>query len=157
MLSPAEKNIDRQIREWQKKKDMIVKAVRYKKTNESERIDQLICKWRDVCQSASNYLLNSMQLKIMHSGGYRVWKEKNSRKDVDRAQEQEQRIEELNDIVNSEEFGDLSTLEQSDIMDHLHDLSKDSLTDTEDNNEEEEFTMQMLYKMLNIDYDTVYP
>jgi hypothetical protein len=156
--SPVEKSLDLQIRHWLKRKDLLVKAVKYQKTNESAKINALIDKWRGICHQASNYLLNSMQVKIMHMGGYSTWKQQQKDKKINQSFDNDSYRENLSDFVNTEEFTHLSSYEQSDIMDQLNENSNQSIleNETEETNLDDQLTMNELYRLLNINYDLIY-
>lgn len=154
--SPVEKSLDLQLKEWIKRKDLLVKAVKYKRTNEVDRINALINKWRKACQDASNYLLNEMQIKIMNSGGYSAWKKNQKDKKINRSFEDECYKEKLSDFVNSEEFSHLSTYEQSDIMDQLNRSDQSVLEFEKDDSDAVQITMHEFYNILKLDYELVY-
>lgn len=159
--SPVEKSLDLQIRQLLKRKDLLVKAVKYQKTNEAAQINGLIDKWRRICHQASNYLLNSMQVKIMHMGGYSMWKQQQKDKQTNQSFGNDSYKENLNDFVNSEEFTHLSSYEQSDIMDQLNETSNQSVLDNDEDEKDEtclndQLTMHEFYRLLNLDYDLIY-
>lgn len=156
--SPVEKSLDLQIKHWFKRKDLLVKAVKYQKTNEFEKINYLIEKWRKICHEASNYLLNSMQVKIMHMGGYSTWKQQQKDKKANLSFGNESYRDNLSDFVNSEEFTHLSSYEQSDLMEQLNETSNHSIleNETEGTYLDDQLTMHELYRLLNLDYDLIY-
>lgn len=156
--SPVEKSLDLQIKYWLKRKDLLVKAVKYQKTNEFEKINDLIEKWRKICHQASNYLLNSMQVKIMHMGGHSAWKQQQKDKKANQSFGNESCRENLSDFVNSEEFTHLSSYEQSDLMEQLNETLNESILENEDEGTflDDQLTMHELYRLLNLDYDLIY-
>lgn len=154
--SPKEKLVDIEIKKWLKHRDLIVKAVNYQKNNEVDKINKLIDKWRSICHQASNYLLNSMQIKIMHMGGYSAWKAKQKEKQSNQSFGEESHKESLSGFIDSEEFSNLSSFEQSDIMDQFNELSNESILSSDDESLEDQLNMEEFYSLLKMDYALVY-
>ncbi|CUM62897.1 uncharacterized protein PRCAT00000456001 [Priceomyces carsonii] len=157
-LRKKERQLDLQIRKMEKRKDLIVKALKYKRGKESDKIEQLIQKWRTASQMASSYLLNSFHLKISAMGGISEWRKSIKRKDKEKNRYQlEERLEWLEKLLNSDQFSDLSSIEQQEIQDQIQDLTAANEDDEwEANDEDYEFTMEEMLKYLKLDYNLLY-
>lgn len=160
-IQQEERSLDTEIKKWLKRKDLIIKALTYQKNNEVQKINRLIHKWRGVSQQASNYLLNSMQAKIMHMGGYSNWKTQQKEKALNQSFGKDSHMEDLSEFINSEEFSNLSSYEQSDIMEQFNDISsrsimKDESRDSDCSSQNDQLGMREFYCMLKMDYALVY-
>lgn len=155
-----EVSLDKEIRDWLKRKDLLTKAVRYLKEAEKEKVERLRQKWHQACIDASSYLLNSMQLKIMHMGGYSVWKQQQREKENSKKlASNDNLIEELSAFVEQDEFSNLSSFEQSDILEQLNEASKvteDTDLDDSLNHSQDQLTMQEMYALMKLDYQLVF-
>lgn len=155
-MGSEERRLDIEIAQWNRRKDVIVKAIRYHDNNEDSKMERLIQKWHSACQQASNYMLNAMQLKIMSLGGYDEWRREQKRREST-SNQNEELAEQLADFTNSEEFSNMSIYEQSSIMEQLNGITnEESETSSDDNPEEGQLSMEEMYSLLRLDYNLVF-
>ena len=155
-MGSEERRLDIEIAQWNRRKDVIVKAIRYHDNNEDGKMERLIQKWRSACQQASNYMLNAMQLKIMSLGGYDEWRREQKRRES-ASNQNEELAEQLADFTNCEEFSNMSIYEQSSIMEQLNGITnEESETSSDDNPEEGQLSMEEMYSLLRLDYNLVF-
>ena len=156
--SPTQKEVqlDKQLKYWKMKNDTLAKACSY--VNEERKVVELITKWKNICQMASNYLYNDFSIKIERIGGYkkfqiREWEKLKESKSYG-VEEMENNFE---IYVESDEFKMLSGLEQQEVIDNFNDFLKTHKPPDKDVPEfTDEFTMRDLYKLLHLDYSLVY-
>ncbi|AMD19614.1 HCL537Wp [Eremothecium sinecaudum] len=169
-LKSVEVNLDIQIREYNKKETTLKRANKILSTYEQEvKINELIEKWRRVCQCAMAYLFNSTMLKINKMGGYHVFRKKEIEK-MKRQLEYQSNDgiqDQIDELLESDEFLKLCQEEQDGVRERveekLHEAEKLKEKEMakihaqlEDMNEEE-FTMQELAARIKVEYHLVYP
>lgn len=174
-LRRKENSIDSELVQARKKLETLTRAkvILGKKDNQDNT--ELINKWRDAAQRASNYLLNAYIEKINKSGGKKEYerREREKLKDNLEFSLDTSLQERISEITGSEEYDALPEIEQERILQELEEEadksmrqlqkdieSKDKDDDANDNNEDnnnDEATMKDLYKRLNLDYKLVFP
>lgn len=142
-LRKREYQIDCQIKEELRRKDLIVKAIEYVNNHEEAKVLQLIDKWRDVAQKSSNYLLNDLQVKAQKMGGAAKLRQL-----LNSAFQDDDLLQEYQLFIESDSYHDLTALEKSELHNKMALLQPD---DTDD-----EFGMKELYAMLKLDYSLVF-
>jgi len=176
-LRREENTLDAAIREKRKKLETLKRAKVIIGKSDSRNNEELIEKWRDAAQRASNYLLNAAIEKINKSGGKKEFERREKEKvknnlefTIDNSFQ-----DRIADITNSEEYENLPEDEQERILQELEDEAEKSMrqiekemeekekNDDDDNDDEDndadddEFTMKDLYKRLKLDYKLVFP
>lgn len=160
-LIQKERDLDAEINQFGNKKDTLLKATNYINNHESEKVYQLINKWKDISQQASNYLLNDSQVKIERMGGLSKFeakrKEKMKSSFFDEENEDGQGIEEkYQEFIKSDQFFELSESERKEIQSKFDFLSNKNNSDVDEQSESSTLQMHQLYEYLNLDYNLVY-
>jgi hypothetical protein len=143
---------------------------KYRATGESEKLDVLIEKWRDVAQMASNYMLNEARNKISQMGGIETFRErqKKSKQRQMKFEFDDSMLYRIEEYMETEEYQDLGKYEKDEILSKKREIEEmreklengdfpvaDSQSD-EDGNGDEEFSMKDLYRQMKVDYNLVY-
>lgn len=175
-LEETERQLLRDIMKYQSEINLMRKIKQYRDSNESERLNELINKWRDIAEKASNYLYNQAKLKIDRMGGMeefrnRQKKAKMSKMKFEFDQSVLYRIEEY---MDTDEYKNLDVYQKKEVLSRKKELEEMSekiengelLSDSNENqtghvdtdcvDEENEFTMKELYKQMGLDYNLVY-
>ncbi|SCW03422.1 LAFE_0G10066g1_1 [Lachancea fermentati] len=162
--------IDNDLRALHKEIDSLKSALDIlAKYDKEKEVLKLIDKWRGVCQAGMSYMFNSTMIKIGKMGGY----EELRRREIEA---EKRKIEyqcadgiqdEIDGILESDQFKVLSPGEQAEIKDRLN----ERLVETQKWQEKQlelleqkllgssnrEMTMEELSKRLKIDYSMVFP
>lgn len=170
-LRREESKIDNKLRQMKKTIETLKRAKVILAKKDSQDNEELIEKWRDAAQRASNYLLNAAIEKINKSGGKREYERREKEKlrnslEFSLDSSFQERIAE---ITNSEEFEAQTEEEKERILQDLEEEADKSMRQLEkdidandnnnddDNDDADDFTMMDLYKKLKLDYKLVYP
>lgn len=168
-LRREESAIDNELRKLKKKIETLKRAKVILNKKDSQNNEELIDKWRDAAQRASNYLLNAAIEKINKSGGKREFerREKEKLKSSLEFSLDNSFQERIAEITNSEEFEAQSEEDKERILQDLEEEADKSMRqlekdidandDNDEDNDADEFTMKDLYKKLKLDYKLVYP
>lgn len=164
-LRRQETALDMQIRKSKTRIETLKRAKNILTNTESTSNAELIDKWRDVTQKASNYLLNAAVDKVNKTGG----KQEFLRREREQLRESlEYTIDSsfqdrVSEITGSEEFDNLPAVEQERILEDLDKQQELTLKEAEksiiqdDHGGDDVFTMRDLYKRLKLNYKLAYP
>ncbi|SCU85112.1 LAMI_0C10176g1_1 [Lachancea mirantina] len=131
-------------------------------------VENLAFKWRRICQAGMAYMLNSTLIKIDKMGGYEelVRREIEAEKRKIEYQFSDNLEQDIENLLESEEFKMLSTDEQQEYRDKMdakrqevEDLQQKELQKLEEKlgkTRETQMTMQELARRLNVDYKMVF-
>ena len=166
-LKRKESRLDSDIRRLQSRLETLRRAKAILLKGETKSTEDLIVKWRDIAQRASDQVLESAVEKVNKSGG------KCELKRLERTRLKEKSINSIDfeydgriaGVTSCGEYQSLGEDEQLKIIEGLEaERQKDLQTlerrlassDAEDS-DTEEFTMRDLYKRLKLDYKLVFP
>lgn len=157
----AEYLVGRELRDMLVRRDTLVKAVKYIKSQESANICSMTEKWRSAAQQASAYLLNDLKIKVDRMGGKSQWKKAAHRTSRNQYQVDDatERMEKLQEFMDSLEFENMGKYEQRDLklrLEELEQACEKESSEVESDNEEGEFTMQEFFQFLKIDHSIVF-
>lgn len=173
----SKRQIQREILKLRTEVEVMKKVKKYRDSKESEKMDQLIEKWRNIAQMASNYMLNEARYKVERMGGLSEFRNKQKKAKLRKMKFEfdESLLYRIEEYMESEEYKNLDKYEKEEIISRKNELEKMSemiengrypgANDDDDNNDndgdddketDEEFTMEDLYKQLKLDYDLVY-
>ncbi|SMN22167.1 similar to Saccharomyces cerevisiae YPL121C MEI5 Meiosis specific protein involved in DMC1-dependent meiotic recombination, forms heterodimer with Sae3p [Maudiozyma saulgeensis] len=140
-----------------------------KKYDKELKLDELIMKWRNVCQSSMSYLFNATLFKIDKLGGYEefIRKEIEAEKAKLEYQLDDSVEEEISGILESDEFQALPPDDQEEYKikfeekrEEVEKVKQNALKVLDDKlilAQNKEITMEELTKRLKVDYNLVYP
>lgn len=166
-----ERQLQRDILKYQSEINLMKKIKKYRDSKESENLEQLINKWKDIADKGSSYLYNEARLKISRMGGMEEFRERQKKSKLRKMKFEfdESLLYRIEEYMQTEEFQNLEKYEQGEIISKKKELEKISekiesgeIFEDENNNNDkenedsEEFTMKELYKQLGLDYDLVY-
>ncbi|KAI5962487.1 uncharacterized protein KGF55_003563 [Candida pseudojiufengensis] len=159
-VSPStyEADLDKQLKMYKLKKDTLIKVTKYIK--EKDQLQESISYWRNVAQKALNYLYNEQSVQFAKIGGFKNW-HLQQWESKQRALElqQDEMIMNLQDTLDSatddakesfieqlQESG--FNIEDGEIINNYEEQTPPNFND--------EFSIQELCKILNIDYNLIY-
>ncbi|SCU82838.1 LADA_0C08240g1_1 [Lachancea dasiensis] len=158
-----------EIRALKKESASIESAIKVLNKHEKEQeVQLLIDKWKAICQGAMAFLMNSTLLKIGKMGGYEelVKKEVEAEKRKFEYQFSDQLENEIDGILESDDFKMLSEYDQEDLrrqMELKREESKafqqrelEKLDAKTTSCAEGELTMEELAKRLKVDYNLIF-
>ena len=164
-LEEQERQLQREILKYQSEINLMKKLKKYRETNDTEKLDRLIDKWRDIAAKGSNYLYNEARLKISRMGGLDEFRKKQKKTKLRKMKFEydESLLYRIEEYMESEEYKNLDNYEKEEVISRKKEIEEmsekiengDFLSDNDDD-EEDEFTMKELYKQLGLDYDLVY-
>ncbi|CEP64096.1 Mei5p LALA0_S10e02168g [Lachancea lanzarotensis] len=157
------------IRQLKKENLTLESAIKILNTYSKEQeIERLIDKWRSICQAGMAYLLNSTLLKINKMGGYEelVKKEVEAEKRKLEYQFGDQLENEVEDVLESEEFKMMSALDQEELKRQIYDRKEEADKARQTEMEKldfkvrassvTEFTMKNLASRLKVNFDMIF-
>jgi hypothetical protein len=163
-LRRKETELDMKIRKTKGRIESLKRAKNILSKQDTMSNEDLILKWRDAAQKASNYLLNAAVEKVNKAGGKKEFKRREREKlkesleySIDNSFQ-----DRIGEITNSEEYDNLPEDEKERILDDLDKEHERAMEEAgkslmDDEIEDDEFTMNDLYKRLKMDYKLVYP
>lgn len=149
-LRQEDLRLDTEIRAATRLNENYERAIKYKSTDESAKLQLLMAEWRKTAQGAATYLYNHAKLKVEAMGGFAEFKRKQDeqRESAFSFQEQEFDIENLSQ-------------DEREIYEQLRDEYEERERDTEENakpeEEDDEFTMKYMLKQFGINEKLVFP
>lgn len=159
----------KQIREKEKENDQITDALKILNKYEKDlQIEQLISKWRGVCQGAMSYLFNETLFKVDKLGGYEefIRREVDAEKARLEYQMDNSMEDEFSTLIESDEFQNLPLDDQEEYRARMEEqrneaeiLKEKSLQQLDKKMTEasgKEMTLEELARRLNVSYDLVY-
>ena len=159
-----------QIKQYKKEISNITDAIKILNKYDKEiKTEELIEKWRSVCQKAMSYLFNSILFKIDKMGGYEefITKEIEAEKARIEYQLDDSNSEEISDFLESEEFQNLPLDDQEECKMQLEEKKEEmervkqkclnKLDEKLEQCQGQEMTMQELSKRLKVEYELVFP
>lgn len=165
-LKRKETNLDSRIRKERAKVETLKRAKTILLKNDSQNNAELVLKWRDAAQKASNYLYNAALEKVEKAGGKKefVRREKERLKDNMEYSMDSSFQDRIGEVTQSEEYEQLPEGEKERILQQLDEeqeaamkeLEKSFINEDDDAHEDEEFSMRDLYKRLKMDYQLVF-
>ncbi|GAV27301.1 hypothetical protein PMKS-000765 [Pichia membranifaciens] len=165
-LEEQERQLQREILKYQSEINLMKKLKNYRETNDTEKLDRLIDKWRDIAAKGSNYLYNEAKLKISRMGGLEEFRKKQKKTKLRKMKFEydESLLYRIEEYMESEEYKNLDSYEKEEVISRKKEIEEmsekiengDFLSDDNDDDEEDEFTMKELYKQLGLDYSLVY-
>lgn len=168
-LSLQYNELRRQIREKEKENDQMRDAIRIlNKYDKDLQIEELIVKWRCVCQGSLSFLFNETLFKVDKLGGYEefIRKEVDAEKARLEYQMDNSMEEEFSTLVESDEFQSLPPDDQEEYRARMEEqrheaeiLMEKSLKQLDKKISEasgKEMTLEELTKRLNVSYELVY-
>ena len=165
-LEEQERQLQREILKYQSEINLMKKLKKYRETNDTEKLDRLIDKWRDIAAKGSNYLYNEAKLKISRMGGLEEFRNKQKKTKLRKMKFEydESLLYRIEEYMESEEYKNLDNYEKEEVVSRKKEIEEmsekiengDFLSDDNDDDEGDEFTMKELYKQLGLDYNLVY-
>lgn len=153
-------SLDVSIKKYERKKDLILKCLKYKRSNEDKKINDLIIKWKTISQMAISYLFNLFMIRVQTYGGIDEWLEINKKKENKKNESLILEIEEkYEEFTNSNDFQFLSEMEKKEIFLEFEDQKKkinNSMIDKNDRHVEKKYSIEDFCKHLNLDYYTIF-
>ncbi|CCF59693.1 hypothetical protein KAFR_0H02840 [Kazachstania africana CBS 2517] len=160
----------KQVKEYTRNIDTMKQAIKILKKYDMElRTMELIDKWRSICDRSMSYILNFTVLKINKLGGYEEYKKREIGMEKAKIEYQMDTSfqEEVDTVLESEEFKSLSVDEQTEYRDQIDGkinemeswkTSQLQKLDLQlENCQGKEMDMLELSKKLNVDYNLIYP
>lgn len=163
-----ERQLQRDILKYQSEINLMKKIKKYRDSRESEKLEKLINKWKDIADKGSSFLYNEAKLKISRMGGMEEFRKRQKKSKLRKMKFEfdESLLYRIEEYMQTGEFKNLEKYEQGEIIAKKKELEKLSekiesgeiLEDenNKENEESEEFTMVELYKQLGLDYNLVY-
>lgn len=170
-LEEKERQLRRDILKYQNEVNTMKQVKKYRASQESDKLEDLIVKWRDIAERASNYMLNEAKLKIDRMGGVDEFRKRQKKSKLRKMKFEfdENLLYRIEEYMESEEYKNLDTYDQEEIKSKRREMQAMSEKlergeiplgnedqESEDDNESNEFTMKDLYKQLKLDYRLVY-
>lgn len=167
----TERQLKRDILKYQKEIDTMKKIKKYRNSRESQKLEALIDKWRAIAEMGSNYIFNEARMKINRMGGMKKFKEKQKKSKIRKMKFEfdESLLYRIEEYIETEEFKNLDTYEKEEVLSKKKELEEmseklergefpdnEEEDDDSDTNENNELTMEELYKQLGLDYKLVY-
>lgn len=160
----------RQMNSYKIENNQLDQAIKILKNYEQElNVMKLIDKWRVICQGGLSYLLNSTMLKILKIGGYEELKRKEIQAEKRKIEYQidDSLRDEMESVVESEEFQMISEEDQAEYKKRMEDKIEEmeawkekALSKLDEQiklSANQEMTMQELAQRLKVDYKLVFP
>jgi len=162
-------DLTRQIKVYQKEISNLSQAINIMKKYDKElKIEELIIKWRNVCQRAMSYLFNATLFKVDKLGGYEefIKKEIDAEKAKLEYQLDDSVEEDISGILESDEFQALPLDDQEECKlkfeekrDEMERVKQKALKILDDKlalAQGKEITIEELSKRLKVDHNLVY-
>ncbi|ODQ56873.1 hypothetical protein WICANDRAFT_65755 [Wickerhamomyces anomalus NRRL Y-366-8] len=170
-LRRQENSVDSELVKARKKLETLRRAKVILSKKDAKNNEELIDKWRDAAQRASNYLLNASVEKINKAGGKKEYERREREKLRDNLEFTMDTSfqERISEVTRSEEYEALPEDEQERILQDLEEEAEKSMRqlekdldaknkhDDDNDDNDDEFTMKDLYKRLKLDYKLVFP
>ena len=158
-----------EIKQYKKEISNITDAIKILNKYEKElKTEELITKWRGVCQKAMSYLFNSILFKIDKMGGYEEFIKKEIEAEKARIEYQldDSIGEEISDFLESDEFQNMPLDDQEECkmqleekreeMEKVKQKSLNRLDEKLEQCQGQEMTMQELANRLKVEYELVF-
>lgn len=164
-LEEQERQLQREILKYQSEVNLMKKIKKYRETNDTEKLDRLIEKWRNIAEKGSNYLYNEARLKISRMGGLEEFRKKQKKSMLRKKKFEfdESLLYRIEEYMESEEYKNLDDYEKEEVISRKKEIEEMSekiengeFLQDDESNDEDEFTMKELYKQLGLDYSLVY-
>ncbi|KAG0676330.1 hypothetical protein C6P42_001308 [Pichia californica] len=165
-----ERQLQRDILKYQSEINKMKKIKKYRDSKEDQKLDQLIEKWRDIAEKGSNFLFNEAKLKIERMGGIEEFRKKQKRSKLRKMKFEfdESLLYKIEEYMESDEYKNIEGYEKEEIISRKKELEKiseqiengqiprENNQNDDSSSENDEFTMEELYKQLGLDYKIVY-
>lgn len=169
-LKNLENELDAQIRVYDKRSNTLKQGVKIASLFEKEeKVMCLIVKWRGVCEAGLSYLMNSTMLKINQMGGYEEFRRKEIENEKRKIEYQSDNglQDQMDEMLESEEFRRLPIEEQEEIKQRIEDKTQEMRKWRQAEFERlenqltacanQEMTMEELAKRLKVEYKMIFP
>lgn len=167
-LEEQERQLEREITKYTSEINLMKKIKKYRETNDTQKLNELIEKWRDIAQKGSNYLFNAAKLKISRMGGIEEFRKRQKKSKLKKMKFEfdESLLFRIEEYMETEEFKNLEGYEKEEVLSRKKELEEMSEKlengqiafgdEEEEDDDDDEFTIEELYKQLGLDYELVY-
>ncbi|KAL4806496.1 hypothetical protein BDV18DRAFT_159670 [Aspergillus unguis] len=131
--------------------DTVKQALRIESSNRDDELEGLILKWRKVSQDAAEEVFTGAQERIARMGGVKAWRER-MKNDASTKWEQEE-MESW--FGNVDVDADAEALDEEEVQSRKAEMREVMEKQKLDQEESEEFTMDMMLNTLNVDLKTI--
>lgn len=164
-----ERQLKRDIIKLQTEINIMKKVKKYRDSGEHDKLIELIDKWKNIAEMASNYMFNQASVKVSRMGGMNEFRKRQKKSKLRKMKYEfdEGMLYRLEEYMESEGFRNLDKYDQNELLDRKAEMEKMSekiengdipLSDDDEEEEDggDEFTMKDLYKQLGLDYELVF-